>query len=478
MRLPDTQHAQQTTDATPSTAATPPSPLTPMTTIINAAMTRAASVSPGDRLIRRADQSHQVATHSRKEESGDGHHHGRHQSRAPTARKVVVDDGDGNHQGSGREDDPLDGDVDVEPRAHRAALAQSLRGLERAFDGPPDRLAHAVERVNRAHQHRSDGDGPHHVVPNRVAHQVPRRGATGRGRAHALGELGIDKKHKGNQHQPGDDPAGKVDGRKARSDNVSNADQRRRSGRCGKRDATGIIDLAQQFLLITEILHHRLGEIPEEADRILENLEPFLILEQLQKCAEPHRAKNVLGSIGVTSLSGLDDLSAGRAFRKGQIRLYAERSAQNDDEENAEQSARQQDQRARPEVAAKVGPETLAANVDHHESGNGKDRASDQRLTHGGSSAREVLLEDAAAEKRQAEKRNGNHRGRNGRRHGLPGLHAKICVGRPKNCGHNNAGQNRLECKFSLSGVVGNERFEVGWFRFSQRLSPHSRSSA
>ena len=46
MRLPETQHAQQTTDATPSTAATPPSPLTPMITIMRAATTRAASVSP------------------------------------------------------------------------------------------------------------------------------------------------------------------------------------------------------------------------------------------------------------------------------------------------------------------------------------------------------------------------------------------------------------------------------------------------
>ena len=81
-------------------------------------------------------------------------------------------------------------------------------------------------------------------------------------------------------------------------------------------------------------------------------------------------------------------------------------------------------------MAAQVGPQALAADVHHHEGGNGENGAGHQRFAHRGRRAGDVLLQNAAPEKRQAEEGDGDDGGGDGGRHRLTCLHAQIGVGR------------------------------------------------
>ena len=374
---------------------------------------------------------------------------------------MVVNDRDRDDEGRDGHDDPFDRDVDIEPRARGAPRVPFGRSLEGAADRAQDRLAHAVKRVHRAHQHGSDGDGPHHVVPHRVTHEVPGGAPARRGRPEARGQVRVDKKDQGNEEQPGDDPARKIDGGEPRSDDVADAHQRGRRGRRGVGDAPRIGHGPDLLLLIAEIADDRLRKTYKERHRILEDLEPFFVFEHLQESAQSQRTENVFGRVCGPLLARFHDLGAGRALRKRQVRrLDAQRPAQNDDEENTQQAARQQDQRPHPEVTAQVLPQPDAPNVHHHEGGNGEDGPGDQGLAHRGGRAREVLLEHSAAKERQPKQRDRDHSGGNRGRDGLAGLHAQVRVGRAKKRRKQDAGHDRLQGKLRLGRIVGDEGLE------------------
>src|SRR2546426_5925895 len=115
---------------------------------------------------------------------------------------------------------------------------------------------------------------------------------------------------------------------------------------------------------------------------------------------------------------------------------------------------------AAQKMAAKLEPEALAADVDHHEGGDGEHGAGNEGFADGSCGASEVLLEDSAAEKRQAKKRNRNDGGGNRRRHGLAGFHPEVGVRRAEQRGHHQAGQNGFQGEFGFGRVVRDERFE------------------
>jgi len=99
-------------------------------------------------------------------------------------------------------------------------------------------------------------------------------------------------------------------------------------------------------------------------------------------------------------------------------------------------------------VRAQVGPQALAADVYHHERGDGEDRAGHERFANRCSGARDVLLEDSAAKRRDAEERHRDDGRGNGGGDSLAGFHSQIGVGRSKNESQEDAERDRFDRHF------------------------------
>ncbi len=100
-------------------------------------------------------------------------------------------------------------------------------------------------------------------------------------------------------------------------------------------------------------------------------------------------------------------------------------------------------------MLAQVAPEADAIDLRHDERGDREDRGGHQRFAHRRRGARNVLLEQAAAKRREAKQRHRDHGGGNRRAHGLPGLHPEIRVGGPEYEGKKDAQRHRLDRKLS-----------------------------
>ena len=187
--------------------------------------------------------------------------------------------------------------------------------------------------------------------------------------------------------------------------------------------------LAQWLAVEIEVLHHRPREGQEALGEFAEDGQAAVRLEDLDERAESHGAKKVARRVA-GAVAGLDDIGAGDALRERQPRFDAQRPPQQDDEEHADQAASQQDERSLPVVRFEVGPQVRATDIGQEEGGDGEDGAGHQRFAHRGSGTGDVLFEHATFEPGQTEKRERDHGGGNGRRHGLPGLHPQVGVGR------------------------------------------------
>ena len=106
-----------------------------------------------------------------------------------------------------------------------------------------------------------------------------------------------------------------------------------------------------------------------------ENLRALFVGEDLDEPSESQRAKNVARGFALRSLAGFDDLVTRHAFGPRQRRVNAQGTAQKNDEEHADKSAHQQDQRGFPVVRSQIGPQALPADIHHHERGDGEDGA-------------------------------------------------------------------------------------------------------
>jgi len=93
----------------------------------------------------------------------------------------------------------------------------------------------------------------------------------------------------------------------------------------------------------------------------------------------------------------------------------------------------------------KNGPESLAADIDHHERGDGEDGAGHQRFADRCGGAGDVLLQYPAAKRRNAKQRHGDDRRGNCGGYGLAGFHSQIGVGRSENEGQKYAERDRLD---------------------------------
>ncbi len=288
-------------------------------------------------------------------------------------------------------------------------------------------------------------------------------------------EARIQEEGERDEDQPGEQPAREVDGRELVADDVADADQRGRDRRRRRDDRAAMADLAERRARGVEVLDHRGGQLLDELDRLLKEPEASAVLEDLQQHAETHGAEDVLGA-GFAALSGLDDLGAGAALGEGQPAVDGERAAQEDDEEDAEETADQQDERRLPVV--ELGPEPLAADRDHDERRNREDGAGDQRLADRGGGSGDVLLEHAAAHERQSEGRDREHRGGESRRDGLPRLDPQVGVGRPQHRGHQHAEHDGLDRELRHVRVGRNVGLEVllhSHFPFSAIRSAQTR---
>ena len=173
----------------------------------------------------------------------------------------------------------------------------------------------------------------------------------------------------------------------------------------------------------------------EPARGVGDEVDSVRVLEELTEGSEPHRAEHETGA-GLASLTRFVDLGRGDALGKREIRLDDERSPQNDDEQHAEDAADEHDERALPVVE-------LRPCAGDHERGDGENRARDQRLSHRGRGARDVLLENRSAE--GPEGGHGDDRRGKGRRDGESRLHAQVRVRGAEHHGHQHAQENGFE---------------------------------
>ncbi len=232
---------------------------------------------------------------------------------------------------------------------------------------------------------------------------------------------------------------------KLRPDDIADADERGRQAGRRPRNAAEMRHVADGFLFEVEMLDDGARESEKAFDIFAEDLRAFVVGENFDEPAESQRAKNVARSFAGRGFAGLDDLVTRHAFGPRQRRVHAQRAAQKNDEEHADQPAHQQDQRRFPIVRAQVGPQALAADIDHHERRDGEDGAGHQRFAHRGRGARDVLLQNAAAKRRDAEQRHRDHGRGNGSGDGLPGFHSQIGVGRSENERQEDAERDRLD---------------------------------
>ena len=229
------------------------------------------------------------------------------------------------------------------------------------------------------------------------------------------------------------------------ADDVADADERGREAGRRPRNAAEMRDVADGFLFDVEMLDDGARESEKAFDVFAEDLRAFVVGEDLDQPAESQCAENVARRLAGRGFTGFDDFVTRHAFRPRQRRVHAQRTAQQNDEEHADQPADQQDQRRFPIVRAQIGPQALAADIDHHERRNGEDGAGHQRFAHRRRGARDVLLQDAAAKRRDAEQRHRDDGRGNGGGDGLSGLHSQIGVGRSENERQEDAERDRLD---------------------------------
>ena len=232
---------------------------------------------------------------------------------------------------------------------------------------------------------------------------------------------------------------------KLRPDDIADADERRREAGRRPGNAAEMRDIADGFLFDIEMLDDGARESEKALRVFAENLRAFVVGQDFDQPAESQRAKNVARGLAGRGFARFDDFVTRHAFGPRQRRIHAQRAAQQNDEEHADQPAHQQDQRRFPIVRAQIGPQALAADIDHHERRNGEDGAGHQRFADRGRGARDVLLQNAAAKSRDAEERHRDHGRRNGGGDGLPGFHSQIGVGRSENEGQEDAERDRLD---------------------------------
>ena len=100
--------------------------------------------------------------------------------------------------------------------------------------------------------------------------------------------------------------------------------------------------VADGLFLVVEMLNHRLRKCQKAFRVFAENLHTLVRLQNLDQAAKGHRSENVARSLARSGLTGFDDFVAGHALRPRQRRVHAQRAAQQDDEEDADESAHQQ----------------------------------------------------------------------------------------------------------------------------------------
>ena len=123
------------------------------------------------------------------------------------------------------------------------------------------------------------------------------------------------------------------------------------------------------------------------------NLQAVLGLQNLDQAAETHRSEDVARGSGGAGFAGLHDLVTGDALGPRQRRIDAQRAAQHNDEEDADQSADQEHQCGLPIMGSQIGPKALAVQLHHHECRDGEDCAGDQSFADRGRGARDVLFQ-------------------------------------------------------------------------------------
>ncbi len=218
------------------------------------------------------------------------------------------------------------------------------------------------------------------------------------------------------------------------------------------------VDVAERRPARVHVVDHRGRELLHELDALAEEADPGRVLEDLDQHAEAHRPEDVARP-GVALLAGLDDLGAGAALRERQPGVHGEGAPEQDDEEDAEEAADEQDEGRLPVVEAR--PQPLAPDVHHHEGGHGEDGPGGERLPHRGRRAHGVLLEDGAAEERQAEGGDREDGRGEGGRHRLAGLEAEVGVGGAEEGGDHDPEEERLRGQLRQALLGGYERLAV-----------------
>ena len=177
---------------------------------------------------------------------------------------------------------------------------------------------------------------------------------------------------------------------------------------------------------------------------IAEDLHSFFGRQNLEESGKAHRAEDVSWRFAGGRFASFDDFVAGNAFGPWQRSVHAQRPAQKNDEEHTDQSADEQDQSRFPVVRTQIAPQTLAADLDHHEGRNSEDCTSNQSFADRCRSTRDVLFEQVAAKRRDAKQRHCDDRRWNRGSDGLARPHAEVGVGRTENECKKNPETNRF----------------------------------
>ena len=126
--------------------------------------------------------------------------------------------------------------------------------------------------------------------------------------------------------------------------------------------------VADGLLVEVEMFYYRLRERQKAFHVLLENLDSLIGFQNLNQSAESHRAENIAGRFAGVRFAGLDDLVTGHTFGPWKRCVHAQGTAQQDDEEYADQPAYQQHQRGFPIMRAQIRPQAMAVDFHHHES--------------------------------------------------------------------------------------------------------------
>ena len=240
-----------------------------------------------------------------------------------------------------------------------------------------------------------------------------------------------EEQNQRHQQAPGDDAAGEVQRSQARSDDVADAKISRADGRRGDGGHRAGGQLRRRGAAAHA--HEAGAQVADIDDEVPACAEQAELAEQVNQAAEAHVGEQDLGGAAAL-LSGLVDLRGGDRLGEGKLGVFDHHAAQQGDEQNAEHSAHQHQDRRFPVGMLKVKYRPCAGD---HERWDGEDRARGHRFADRADGSRDVLLQHRAlheAQQRHADDGRGIRGG-----DGHAGAQAEIGVSCAQNDGQNQA---------------------------------------